>query len=147
MDHRKKPAVRLFAQQVLGISDAFLNNANVKEVWIPDFRRPQSESNYSKLTDVQRGNIRKQILSIVDWHPQNNPTGRIKFIAYNGYSANKLMNIACDPSSKKFFDDSVIVIDEIHNMIRLIQGKIQPYLTDVDYKWLVNLCMRCQLCS
>jgi ribA/ribD-fused uncharacterized protein len=129
MDHTKKPTVRLFAQQVLGISDAFLSSA--KEVWIPDFRRPQSESNYSKLSDTQRTDIRKQILSVVDWHPTKNPSGRIKFIAYNGYSAKKLMQLACDPSAKKFFDDAVIVVDEIHNLIRLIQGKIQPYLSDV----------------
>ena len=55
-----------------------------------------------------------------------NPTGRIHFINYNGISANRLKEIACkDPT---YFDDAVIVVDEVHNMVRLMTGKIEPYL-------------------
>jgi hypothetical protein len=41
------------------------------------------------------------------------------------------MIMACDPSYKKFFDDAVIVVDEIHNLIRTIHGTIEPYIIDV----------------
>ena len=123
----KDPTTTLFANQILGLSGKYLKTA--RHVWVPDFRKPQSESNYSALPDDDRTEIRQQILSIVEWHPEKNPSGRIKFISYNGISAKKLMAMACDPNPRKFFDDAVIVIDEIHNLIRLMQGNIQPYLT------------------
>jgi len=121
----KDPMTTLFANQVYKLSGKYLKNA--RNVWVPDFRKPQSESNYESLPDEDRAEIRKQILAIVEWDPVNNPSGRIRFISYNGITAKKLMAMACDPV--KFFDDSVIVIDEIHNLIRLIQGTIQPYLS------------------
>ena len=123
----KNPSTTLFANQVLGLSGKYLKTA--RNIWVPDFRKPQSESNYNTLPDEDRAEIRKQILSIVEWDPVNNPTGRIRFISYNGISAKKLMAMACEDTPNKFFDNAVIVVDEIHNLIRLMQGKIQPYLT------------------
>ena len=123
----KDPTTTLFANQILGLSGKYLKNA--RHVWVPDFRKPQSESNYEGLDPADRDEIRQQILSIVEWHPEKNPSGRIKFISYNGISAKKLMAMACDPNPRKFFDDAIIVVDEIHNLIRLMQGNIQPYLT------------------
>ena len=125
----KDATTTLFANQILGLSGKYLKAA--RNVWVPDFRKPQSESNYSSLPDDDRAEIRKQILSIVEWDPVKNPSGRIRFISYNGISAKKLMAMACEDSSKKFFDNAIIVVDEIHNLIRLMQGKIQPYLTKV----------------
>jgi predicted NAD-dependent protein-ADP-ribosyltransferase YbiA (DUF1768 family) len=123
----KDPTTVLFANQILGISGKYLKTA--RNVWVPDFRKPQSESNYNTLEDHDRAEIRAQILSIVEWHPEKNPSGRIRFISYNGISAKKLMSIACAEGPNKFFDDAVVVVDEIHNLIRLIQGNIQAYLT------------------
>jgi hypothetical protein len=116
----------LFANQILGLSGKYLKSA--KHVWVPDFRKGPTESNYKTLPPDDREEIRKQILSILEWHPEKNPTGRIRFISYNGISAKKLMAMACDESPSKFFDDAVIVVDEVHNLIRNIQGKIEPYL-------------------
>jgi len=123
----KDATTTLFANQILGLSGKYLKTA--RNVWVPDFRKPQSESNYNTLPDEDRAEIRKQILSIVEWDPVKNPSGRIRFISYNGISAKKLMAMACEDGPKKFFDDAIIVVDEIHNLIRLMQGKIQPYLT------------------
>lgn len=123
----KDPTTTLFANQILGLSGKYLKTA--RNVWVPDFRKPQTESNYSSLPDEDRNEIRNQILSIIDWHPEKNPSGRMKFISYNGISAKKLMAMACDPKPTKFFDDSIIVVDEIHNLIRLMQGNIQPYMS------------------
>jgi len=121
--------VVFFANNVLGISAAHLKKA--QNIWIPDFRKPQSESNYDTLAPEERQEIRAQILSIVEYDPKTNPTGRIRFISYNGISAKKLMIMACDPSYKKFFDDAVIVVDEIHNLVRTMHGTIEPYIIDI----------------
>jgi len=121
--------ILFFANTVLGISTAHLKKA--QNIWVPDFRKTQEESNYDSLAPEERQEIRAQILSIVEHDPKTNPTGRIRFISYNGITAKKLMIMACDPSYKKFFDDAVIVVDEIHNLIRTIHGTIEPYIIDV----------------
>lgn len=118
------PTVTLFANQVLGLSGAYLKKA--KSIWAPDFRKTKAEANYNSLEDDERNEIRAQITSILEWDPKTNPSGRIRFIKYNGIPAKQLMAIAC--GEEKFFDDAVIVVDEIHNLIRLMQGTIDPYL-------------------
>ena len=80
--------VRLFATSVLGLSESYLRTA--KSIWIPDFRKTVDEANYSNLTSDERTEIRKQILSLLVWDEEKNPTGRIRFINYNGISAKKL---------------------------------------------------------
>jgi hypothetical protein len=122
----KNPTTTFFANSVLGLSAKYLKKA--RNVWVPDFRKTQSESNYETLPPEDREEIRKQILSIVEYDPETNPTGRIRFISYNGISAKKLIKMACDPSPNKFFDNAVIIVDEIHNLIRTIHGNIEPYL-------------------
>ena len=118
------PDARLFATEVLGISESHLRTAQA--IWVPDFRK--TEPNYSTLTADQQTEIRKQILSILVWDEKKNPTGRIRFINYNGISAKSLQAIACKQPAADFFDDAVIIIDEIHNVVRLMQGTIDPYL-------------------
>ena len=125
----KDATTTLFANQIYNLSGAYLKS--VRQIWVPDFRKPQTESNYRDLTDDERSEIRKQILAMLEWDPVKNPNGRIKFINYNGLSAKKLMAMACDSAERKFFDNAVIVVDEIHNLIRLMQGKIEPYLSKV----------------
>jgi hypothetical protein len=118
------PTVTLFANQVLGLSGAYLKKA--RSIWAPDFRKTKAEANYDSLDDSDRNEIRAQITSILEWDPKTNPTGRIRFIKYNGIPAKQLMAMAC--GEERFFDDAVIVVDEIHNLIRLMQGTIDPYL-------------------
>jgi len=115
-----------FATSVLGLSPRFIKSA--PNIWVPDFRKSQAESNYDTLPPEQREEIRAQILSVVEYDPIKNPTGRIRFISYNGYSAKKLMRIACDTKYRKFFDNAVIVVDEIHNLIRMMRGNLEAYL-------------------
>ena len=123
------PTARLFATSVLGISEPYLRT--VQNIWIPDFRKSAEEANYAALTADQQTEIRKQILSILVWDEKKNPHGRIRFVNYNGISAKKLQAMACQKPFCDFFDNSVIVIDEIHNLIRLMQGTIDPYLIKV----------------
>lgn len=120
---------RLFATSVLGVSESHLRTASA--IWVPDFRKTPEEANYSQLDAAAQTEIRKQILSILVWDPVKNPTGRIRFINYNGISAAKLQEMACKKPHADFFDDAVVIIDEVHNLVRLMQGTIEPYLTRV----------------
>jgi hypothetical protein len=104
---------RLFATSVLGIPESHLKTT--RNIWIPDFRK--EESNYKDLSADEQTEIRKQILSILIWDPKKNPNGRIRFINYNGITSKRLKEIACNSDYKDFFDNSVIIIDEIHNLV------------------------------
>jgi len=117
----------LFATQVLGVSIGVLRKST--SIWIPDLSKSPDASNFGSLGDSEKREIRDQIRSVVEWDPVKNPTGRFRFINYNGISAKKLQAIACN-TKDRFFDDAVIVIDEIHNVIRNIHGgNIEAYLT------------------
>uniref|UniRef100_A0A6C0AQR5 Helicase ATP-binding domain-containing protein n=1 Tax=viral metagenome TaxID=1070528 RepID=A0A6C0AQR5_9ZZZZ len=85
-------------------------------VWIPDFNKPP---NYNSLTTAEQDQIRGQINESIK--------NRIEFISYNGVSAATLKQWACEGTH---FDNAVIVIDEVHNLGRLMQGSILPYLVE-----------------
>ncbi len=124
---KSDPAAELFARYVLGVGAAHYGKASA--IWVPDFRKGPEESNYAELAPEQQTEIREQIMSILVWHPKTNPTGRIRFINYNGIPAATLQDMAC--GKERFFDDAVIIIDEVHNLVRLMQGMIDPYITNV----------------
>jgi len=91
-------------------------------IWVPDFSK---EPNYNDLAQEERNDIREQLTHMID--------SRIKFISYNGVTAAELKRYACLPdpeTGKPMFDDAVIVIDEVHNLSRLMQGQIMPYITE-----------------
>ena len=93
-----------------------------RTIWIPDFTK---ESNYNELSQEDRNDVREQLTHMID--------SRIKFISYNGITAAELKRYACLPdpdTGKPMFDDAVIVIDEVHNLSRLMQGQILPYITE-----------------
>ena len=117
---------RIFATSVLGVSESHLRTAT--SIWIPDFRKSEEEANYDSLSADEQTEIRKQIVSILLWDEKKNPTGRIRFISYNGITSKRLKQMACVEGGATFFNDSVIIVDEIHNLVRLMQGTIDPYL-------------------
>lgn len=117
----------IYARSVLSLSASFLKkvlerpNEERKTIWIPDFTKP---ANYDELSQQERDDIRAQITNMIE--------NRVKFISYNGVTAKELKRYACnvDPvTGERFFDNAVIVIDEIHNLTRLMQGEITPYIT------------------
>ena len=121
---KENPIHEMFAIKILNVSPIHLKTA--KHIWVPDF--DQTAPNYNSLSSEEQTEIRKQILSILVYDAKTNPTGRIRFINYNGITSTKLKEIACnDPT---FFDNAVIVVDEMHNLARLIQGNIEPYLIE-----------------
>jgi hypothetical protein len=117
----------IYAHSVLSLSEWFLKKAlerpeeERKVIWIPDFSKP---SNYNSLTQQERDDIRAQITNTIE--------NRVKFISYNGVTAAELKRYACkrDPKTgERLFDNAIIVIDEIHNLTRLMQGEVTPYTT------------------
>lgn len=119
------PTAVLFAKEVLNLDKKFKKG---DIIWVPDFNE---EPNFDDLEPEEQAQVTKQI--------QEQITNRIDFISYNGITAIKLREIACNynnPQSQyyKYFDNKVIIIDEIHNMTRLMQGTIEPYLMKLPGK-------------
>jgi len=118
-------AAEMYARSVLSLSREFLDQLKERKkrtpcvLWIPDFSKPPSESNFKTLEPFQQDEIQAQINEMI--------TNRVEFISYNGITSKKLKQIAC--TNPTYFDNAVIVIDEIHNMIRLMNSSIVPYLT------------------
>jgi len=141
----------MYARSVLSLSESYLRKVldreeeDRKTLWIPDFTK---DPNYDTLSQQDRDDIRAQITNMIE--------NRVKFISYNGVTAKELKKYACntDPvTGERFFDNAVIVIDEIHNLTRLMQGEITPYITKrkgrprkipvepiVPGKWVPGLC-------
>jgi hypothetical protein len=113
-----QPTIRLFSTQILNLPDTYTKKHT--NIWVPDYSK---KANFSELDDEDRREITLQLEAQI--------TGTIKFVNYNGIKASKLKAIACkrDENGDGFFDNSVIVVDEIHNITRLMQGTIEPYLT------------------
>jgi len=128
-----KNALWLFATSVLQIPESYLmaRRARAFRIWVPDLNRPQSEENYTKLPSQDQSEIRQQIYETLVYDPDKKKYGLIWFLNYNGIPASKLLRLACDKTTNAF-DDSVIVVDEIHNLVRLMQGVIDPYLKKLN---------------
>jgi hypothetical protein len=114
------PLIENFARSVLNLPDQFINQVlrredeQLRAVYIPDFSRPP---NYADFSSQEQSAVRAQIVASLE--------SRIMFINYNGISASALKQLACDPSHP--FDNAVIVIDEVHNLTRLMSGKVERY--------------------
>jgi hypothetical protein len=114
--------IDLFARSVLSLSDEYMSRLikSGDPLWIADFSLP---SNFDTFKTSDKDRIRAQINESI----QN----RITFINYNGISADELKREACKRKEGKptVFDNAVIVIDEVHNLISLMTGSIEPFLT------------------
>ncbi len=116
---------RLYAKQLLDLPDAFLAEVaaraddELRGVWYPDFSKTSPEGrHYNTLPANVQAAIRQQIVKTLE--------SRITFINYNGILSTRLKEYACtDPG---YFDNAVIIIDEVHNLTRLMAGKLNKYL-------------------
>lgn len=159
----KSSTLRLFAAKVLGVGteyiDRMMANAADEEklVWLPDFRTEAERAAdpddpavyYTDLPSEAQAKIRAQINAII--------SSRFEFINYNGVTAKQLKAWACEATTTGVskFDNAVIVIDEIHNLIRLMVGTIVPYMvarpggrrrmpveTVTSERWKPELCVK-----
>jgi ribA/ribD-fused uncharacterized protein len=114
--------VKMFAQSVYGIPDSFFakrakGRPQLEKIWIPDF---EAESNFDSLSPQDKDEIKTQLKVTIE--------NRIRFINYNGITARELKTMIC--STPDIFDNAVIVVDEIHNLTRLMQGSLEPYFSN-----------------
>ena len=116
----KSASARVYARSVLGLGDAYVTrlkeaaDEEKRRIWLPDFSK---EPNYKSLTSDQQSEIRAQINEVI--------SNRIIFVNYNGVPYDTLNTWACTPG---VFDNAVIVVDEIHNLIRLMQGAVDKFV-------------------
>ena len=90
-----------------------------KGIWIPDPLKKVGKD-FEELTALEKKQIQEQIREHID--------SRIQFIHYNGLSIKTLKFWACSQPHR--FDGSTIVVDEVHNLSRLINNSN----LDVFYK-------------
>jgi ribA/ribD-fused uncharacterized protein len=107
--------VKMFATNVYGIPETFFTK-RVTRVWVPDFDSPP---NFDSLGPQEKDEIQTQLKTTIEH--------RIKFINYNGILARELKAMVC--GTPEIFDNAVIVVDEIHNLTRLMQGNLEKPFT------------------
>ncbi len=83
-----------------------------KGAWLVNFSRP---ANFESLTNDQKIEIDEQLDEMIQ--------SKYKFINYNGLSKKKFKSMT-DNYKKNIFDNSVIIIDEAHNLVSRIVNKI-----------------------
>lgn len=96
-----------FLQDTLGIPIELIRKQ--KGAWVPD---PTLPSNWASLSPLEKDQISKQIQKHID--------ARFTFINYNGLSEKKMREYACNHG--RMFDGAVVIIDEVHNLIRTINN-------------------------
>jgi ribA/ribD-fused uncharacterized protein len=116
--------VKLFAKTIYKIPDSFFTpkgraRVQVSRIWIPDFEQSAGSTPFKELSDTDRNEIQTQLKQTIE--------NRIQFINYNGIQKGELKSMIC--STPDIFDNAVIVIDEIHNLTRLIQGSLERPFT------------------
>jgi hypothetical protein len=123
--------------EVLGLPEALV--AQQGGGWVPDPNRP---SNWDTLSDVNKQSIRNQIQIHLEF--------RFKFIHYNGVSPATLSLMAYRDMEQNTspFDNAVIVVDEIHNLVRTINGttigskEVSRFIQEVEppeFNWTMGL--------
>jgi N-glycosidase YbiA len=113
--------VKLFAQNVYGIPESYFakrarGRSQLSRIWIPDF---EEAPNFDSLGPEEKDEIQTQLKMTIE--------NRIKFINYNGITARELKLMVC--STPEVFDNAVIVVDEVHNLTRLMQGSLERPFT------------------
>ena len=105
----------------LGLSDGFLDRNRTFFTTVPN-----EEPNYSKLPKTAQDIIAKQIEDIIDQ--------RFTFIRYNGLTSTNISKYVPEDGTNPY-NDSVVIIDEVHNFISRITNasEIARKLYDVLY--------------
>ena len=97
--------------------------------WVPTPPSAAKPSNWESLSSEVRESIRGQQSAHLNH--------RFKFIHYNGVTPTILAQLAMSGvrEGKSMFDDAVVIVDEIHNLVRTINGTAiggKPVATIID---------------
>lgn len=104
----------IWLQNILGLSPTTIQKQGGG--WVPKPPTAQLPSNWTELSDPQKESIREQ--------QREHLAHRFKFIHYNGVVPLILAQLAASGvrEGKSPFDDAVVIIDEIHNLVRTVNG-------------------------
>jgi hypothetical protein len=128
----------IYGRSVLSLSERYLTKLKAAAIadeepdeegdypnaylWVPDFDKdpnfdlPEAEGG---LSSEEKGLIKAQLSESIN--------NRFQFINYNGINNAALLKLCCQEGA---FDNAVIVIDEVHNLTRLMRGNIEPFLLE-----------------
>jgi hypothetical protein len=127
-----------YARSVMGIGYDYLKRVLAKPeaqrvLWVPELdaeKTPEAlRANpyyFDRLESWAQTAIREQIRSQIH--------ERIKFIGYTGFTTEDLRQIVSNKEKLAEFDNAVIIIDEVHNLTRLMAGKLEKYLIQQEVK-------------
>uniref|UniRef100_A0A6C0KZB9 Helicase ATP-binding domain-containing protein n=1 Tax=viral metagenome TaxID=1070528 RepID=A0A6C0KZB9_9ZZZZ len=104
----KTPGPELtFLTDTLGLPIDWIRKT--KGGWVPDPKKP---TNWTELSTTDKAQINEQI--------QRHVASRFTFINYNGLTEQRVREWAC--KNPRMFDGAVVVIDEVHNLVRNINN-------------------------
>lgn len=98
-----------------------------KGIWIPIFGK---QSNYDTLSDQEKQDLNAQIEFSIHH--------RYKFIHYNGIKKAGIDKLVQETGVLNIFDNSFVIIDEVHNFISSVMGGSQTGPNAILYKKLMN---------
>lgn len=110
--------VRKVGQQ-LGISETFMDTHN--RIFVTT---PSQQPNFESLSTQDKAAIRSQIADVLNQ--------RFNFVRYNGLTRNSIG----DYTKEGMYDDSVVIVDEAHNLISRVinESEITGKLYDAIYR-------------
>lgn len=106
-----KKTSELNLAKILGLPDDYIKKT--KGFWLMDIRK--NGSNYDTLDDFDKIKLDEQLDIMIH--------NKYSFINYNGITVNRFNKLTKN-STKNIFDNSVVIIDEVHNFVSWIVNKI-----------------------
>ena len=96
---------------ILNLPQEFIRKR--KGAWFVNVKKP---SNYDELTSIEKRSLDEQLNEMI--------SAKYVFINYNGLRTKRLSELTSN-YTKNLFDNSVIIVDEAHNLISRIVNKIK----------------------
>jgi hypothetical protein len=108
---KSNPEALTTLSAVLNLSQDYI--IKQKGAWFVNIKKP---SNYEDLTSIEKKSLDEQLNEMI--------RNKYTFINYNGLRLKRLQELTSN-FTKNLFDNSVIIIDEAHNLISRIVNKIK----------------------
>ena len=108
---KSNPEALTTLSAVLNLSQEYITKQ--KGAWFVNIKKP---SNYEDLTSMEKKSLDDQLNEMI--------RNKYTFINYNGLRLKRLQELTSN-FTKNLFDNSVIIIDEAHNLISRIVNKIK----------------------